>query len=110
MPHKIRFIPLVDELTPKGAAISVMNAVFIRRDKTGKKRYIGTNTDCIGVFESFLNRPVLAIGAGDVCRSAVYTLHRWLGVQDFSATIRFVSEPAVARVLSVPFFWYSGLF
>ena len=49
MPHKIRFIPLVDELTPEGAAISAINTVFIRRDQAGKNRYIGTNTDGIGV-------------------------------------------------------------
>lgn len=74
MPHKISFIPLVDELTPEGAAISAINTVFIRRDQAGKNRYIGTNTDGIGVLESFLNRPALAIGAGDVCavQSIIY--------------------------------------
>lgn len=145
MPHKISFIPLVDELTPEGAAIGAINTVFIRRDQTDGKRYIGTNTDCIGVREAFLKstsvdarvlneqlsasspRPALVIGAGGACRSAIYALHRWLNVQEiyvvnrlrsevediiasfeqveeFSATIRFVSEPAVARALPEPFF------
>lgn len=143
MPHKISFIALVDELTSEGAAIGAINTVFIRQDQTGKKRYIGTNTDCIGIREAFLNspcvdpdilkdnlssspRPALIIGAGGACRSAIYALHRWLGVQviyivnrvrsevediissfkrvrEFSATIRFVSEVDEARTLPVPF-------
>lgn len=145
MPHKISFIPLVDEVTSEGAAIGAINTVFTRRDQTDRKRYIGTNTDCLGVREAFLRntsvdarvlndqlsasspRPALVIGAGGACRSAVYALQRWLNVREiyvvnrlrsevediiasfgqvegFSAIIRFVSEPAVARALPVPFF------
>ncbi|KAI5797728.1 putative quinate 5-dehydrogenase QutB [Geopyxis carbonaria] len=90
MPHKVTFMSQVDAITEEGRIIDSINTVFIRLDAAGKRRYIGTNTDCIGVRESFLQKfpgilnesdgkPALVIGGGGACRSAVYACWKWLG-------------------------------
>lgn len=139
MPHKVTFIPFVDEITDEGIAIGAINTVFIRRDDSGR-RYIGTNTDSIGVREAFLQniatkedleygktKPALVIGGGGACRSAIYALHRLLGVNEiyivnrvrsevddiiasfakltsFHASLRFVEDLSSAQELPAPFF------
>nr|OQO26504.1 hypothetical protein B0A51_05896 [Rachicladosporium sp. CCFEE 5018] len=86
MPHKVAIIPFLDELTDEGQAVGACNTI-VKRD--GKP--IGTNTDTIGVRESFLQnvavpeqvyngRPGLVIGGGGAARSAVYALVK-LGCQ-----------------------------
>ncbi|OJJ79288.1 shikimate dehydrogenase family protein [Aspergillus glaucus CBS 516.65] len=123
----------------KRIAIGAINTVFIRRDDSGR-RYIGTNTDSIGVREAFLQniatkkdleygktKPALVIGGGGACRSAIYALHRWLGVNEiyivnrvrsevddiiasfaklisFHASLRFVEDLSSAQELPAPFF------
>jgi quinate dehydrogenase len=85
MPHKVAIIPHLDEITPEGRAVGACNTIFFRGDKL-----VGTNTDTIGVRESFVQnvtapeqvyrgRPGLVIGGGGAARSAVYALHAFLG-------------------------------
>ena len=73
-------MPHLDELTDEGRAVGAVNTIFRRGDK-----YIGTNTDTIGVRESFyqnvpnpeevfVGRPGLVVGGGGAARSAVYAL------------------------------------
>ena len=64
MPHKITFTREVDELTEEGSVIGAINTIFMRKDHEGRTRYIGTNTDCIGVRDAFLqNCPLDGTGA-----------------------------------------------
>lgn len=98
MPHKVAILSHLDELTPECRAVGACNTMYIRDEPdssspTGFKRvYCGTNTDVIGVRESFLRniptdkhdsvfrgRPGLVIGGGGAARSAVYALRKWLG-------------------------------
>lgn len=98
MPHKVAIIPHLDELTPECRAVGACNTMYVRDEPdasspTGFRRiFCGTNTDVIGVRESFLqnippsehdsvfrNRPGLVIGGGGAARSAVYALRQGLG-------------------------------
>lgn len=98
MPHKVAILSHLDELTPECRAVGACNTMYIRDEPdssspTGFKRvYCGTNTDVVGVRESFLQnipahkhdsvfrgRPGLVIGGGGAARSAVYALRKWLG-------------------------------
>lgn len=90
MPHKVPAVELVHELTDEGRKIGAINTIFKRVSPSGQKILVGTNTDCIGVRESFLQnipgvlekakgKPALVIGGGGACRSAVYALDEWLG-------------------------------
>ncbi|ROV99839.1 hypothetical protein VSDG_03086 [Cytospora chrysosperma] len=98
MPHKVSILAHLDELTPECRAVGACNTLFIRDEPdttspTGVRRvYCGTNTDVVGVRESFLRnvpagdhdavfrgRPALVIGGGGAARSAVYALRQWLG-------------------------------
>ena len=83
--------------------IGAINTVFQRKSSTGEIRYIGTNTDCVGIREAFLqNFPRilsksrgavgLIIGGGGACRSAVYTLWKWLGVKRIYMVCRLKGE------------------
>jgi quinate dehydrogenase len=85
MPHKVAIITHLDDITPEGRAVGACNTIFKRDGKL-----IGTNTDTIGVKESFIQnvpapdavyagRPGLVIGGGGAARSAVYALHAFMG-------------------------------
>jgi len=90
MPHKVAILKHLDELTPEGAAVGAVNTLFIREDpKTGKRKYMGTNTDVIGIRESFYqnvsdpdscfhHKPAVVVGGGGAARSAVYALRTWM--------------------------------
>jgi quinate dehydrogenase len=89
MPHKVAILKHLDALTPEGRDVGAVNTLFIREDATGKRIFMGTNTDVIGIRESFLrnakpesfqNRPALVIGGGGAARSAVYALRTWMNV------------------------------
>lgn len=98
MPHKVAILSHLDELTPECRAVGACNTMYIRDEPdssspTGFRRvFCGTNTDVVGVRESFLRnvpadkhdsvfrgRPGLVIGGGGAARSAVYALRKWLG-------------------------------
>ncbi|KAF2748194.1 NAD(P)-binding protein [Sporormia fimetaria CBS 119925] len=90
MPHKVAIMQHLDSLTPEGAAVGAVNTLFIREDpETGKRLYMGTNTDVIGIRESFYQnisdpdacfhgRPGLVVGGGGAARSAVYALKKMM--------------------------------
>jgi quinate dehydrogenase len=103
MPYKVTLMKVVDELTEEARMIGAINTVFQRKSSTGETRYIGTNTDCIGVREAFLqNFPGilsesrgaagLVIGGGGACRSAVYALWKWLGIRRIYLVCRLKEE------------------
>lgn len=104
MPHKVAWMDECDDVTEEGRVIGAINTVFIRKDPdTGKRRYIGTNTDCVGVREAFLNnfpdilsetsgKPALVIGGGGAARSAIYALYKWLGASEVYIVNRFEHE------------------
>ena len=80
MPNKVSIIPELDDATPECRAVGACNTVFWRGS-----RLVGTNTDVVGVRESFSQnvkpeafqgRPGLVIGGGGAARSAVYALRQ----------------------------------
>lgn len=117
MPHKVIFVRYVDDLTNEARAIGAINTVFLRRGTDGSSRYIGSNTDCIGVREAFLQntpgiraqsqgRPALIVGAGGACRATVYALWRWMGSNRIYLVNRLESEvqAVIAHFEAVPGF------
>lgn len=89
MPYKLEVIPYLDELTAEGKAIGAVNTIWFKTDEQGRRKFCGTNTDCIGVRDAFVTnvrdpsmfrrRPGLVIGGGGTCRAAVYALQTFLG-------------------------------
>jgi quinate dehydrogenase len=87
MPHKVAILQHLDELTPEGRDCGACNTILIRKGSDGKRKYIGTNTDVVGIREAFHqnvkdpetvfhNRAGMVIGGGGAARSAVYSLRR----------------------------------
>ncbi|KAK5092744.1 hypothetical protein LTR70_005260 [Exophiala xenobiotica] len=88
MPFKVAVIPLLDELTEAGRAVGAINTIFYRTGLDGQRRYVGTNTDVLGIRDAFLNnvsgasyvgKPAVVVGGGGTCRAAVYALRDLLG-------------------------------
>jgi quinate dehydrogenase len=88
MPHKIAIMPHLDELTPEGRDVGAVNTIFFR-EENGVRVLIGTNTDTVGIRESFYRnianpdevfqkRPGMVVGGGGAARSAVYALQMWM--------------------------------
>lgn len=84
MPSKLAIMQYLDDLTPEAQAVGACNTIFRRGNQL-----VGTNTDTIGVRESFYQnvsdpdhafrgRPGLVIGGGGAARSAVYALVQFL--------------------------------
>jgi quinate dehydrogenase len=105
MPHKVTFMTEVDYITEEAKLIGAINTVFKRKDKNNRTRCIGTNTDCIGIRDAFMHnfpnvlsqssgRPALVIGGGGTCRSAVYTVWKWMGASEIYIINRFRDEVA----------------
>ena len=101
MPHKVAIIQHLDGLTQEGADVGAVNTLFIQEDANGNRKFMGTNTDVIGIRESFLrnskpeayeNRPALVIGGGGAARSAVYALRKWLNVKTIYLVNRDAAE------------------
>ncbi|KAF3356293.1 hypothetical protein VdG1_06387 [Verticillium dahliae VDG1] len=53
MPNKVAIIPHLDELTEECRDVGACNTLFIRHRPDGSRIYCGTNTDVVGVRESF---------------------------------------------------------
>ena len=103
MPNKVAFMPLLDDTTEEARCIGAINTVFIRLDHQGRRRYIGTNTDCIGVRDTLLsaspglardaeNQPALVVGAGGAARSAIYALWKWFRPSEIYLVNRLKTE------------------
>ncbi|GAB7362474.1 hypothetical protein MBLNU230_g2796t1 [Neophaeotheca triangularis] len=98
MPFKVDILQHLDEVTDEGRGVGACNTIFKRRGKL-----IGTNTDVVGVRESFVQnvvdpattyrgRPGLVAGGGGAARSAVYALKKFLGCETIYLVNRDVSE------------------
>ncbi|KAF4551739.1 Quinate dehydrogenase-like protein [Elsinoe fawcettii] len=105
MPHKVNIIPHLDELTDEARACGACNTIFLK-EKDGKRVLCGTNTDVIGVRESFLQnvkdagsvyegRPGMVVGGGGAARAAVYALWRYLGAKKIYLVNRDAGEVEV---------------
>lgn len=102
MPHKVSILQHLDELTDECRDVGACNTIFLRTSPDGGRRFCGTNTDVIGVRESFLqnvsdpsvfeHKPALVIGGGGAARSAVYALRKWLKATDIYLVNREKSE------------------
>lgn len=88
MPFKVAVIPYLDELTEEGRVIGAINTIFFKTRPDGSRTYCGTNTDCLGIRDAFLNnvkgtpyrgKPGVVVGGGGTCRAAIYALQRFLG-------------------------------
>jgi len=101
MPHKVAIIPHLDDITSACRAIGACNTVFRRGFQI-----VGTNTDTIGVRESFYQnvgdpdkvfqgRPAMVIGGGGAARSAVYALLRFMKCTAVYLVNRDAAEVAV---------------
>lgn len=51
-PHKVAITGYLDELTTEGREVGACNTIFVREHQ-GQRRYIGTNTDVVGIREAF---------------------------------------------------------
>ena len=127
MPYKVAVIPLLDELTPEAQAIGAVNTIFFQQPpshgapstypSSSTARFIGTNTDCIGIRDAFLtnvpspsstlkSRPGLVIGGGGTVRAAIYALNVSLGctpiyiINRDDAEVRTVIGECAARGMS----------
>ncbi|VUC26020.1 unnamed protein product [Clonostachys rosea] len=103
MPFKVKMMSEVDDVTDEGRVIGAINTVFLRKALDGSTRYIGTNTDCVGVREAFQQnhpdivqqaqgKPAMVIGAGGACRAAIYALSEWLGASEIYLVNRLDDE------------------
>lgn len=101
MPFKVAVIPFLDELDPAGQAVGAVNTIYYKTGLDGRRRYVGTNTDVLGIRDAFLNnftgtsyvgRPGLVIGGGGTCRAAVYALRDLLGCSQVYIVNRDKSE------------------
>ncbi|KAJ5637972.1 hypothetical protein N7490_007851 [Penicillium lividum] len=88
MPNKLSFQPVLDDITEEARLMGSVNTTFVRIDKSGHRRIIGTNTDCIGIRDAILQKcpnavemaqqkAALVIGAGGAARSAIYAIWKW---------------------------------
>jgi quinate dehydrogenase len=118
MPYKVAMMSAVDEVTEEGRMVGAINTVFLRQEEDGRTKYIGTNTDCIGVREAFLQnfpgilemavgKPALVIGGGGACRAAIYALWKWFGVSVIYMVNRLESE-ALAVIESFKAVGFTG--
>ncbi|KAI1347112.1 quinate dehydrogenase [Xylaria sp. FL0043] len=92
MPNKLAIMEHLDEMTEECREVGACNTIYFRPsgDVPGARRKLyGTNTDVVGVRESFYQnvanpdavfhgRPAMVIGGGGAARSAVYALWKWM--------------------------------
>ncbi|KAH6604255.1 quinate dehydrogenase [Trichoderma cornu-damae] len=102
MPNKVAIIPYLDEMTDECRDVGACNTVFFKQ-RDGRRILCGTNTDVIGIRDSFFynvkdpafvyhNRPALVIGGGGAARSAIYALRKWMNVKEIYLVNRDASE------------------
>jgi len=105
MPNKIAIMEHLDEISPECREVGACNTIFFRDEEDAasseetattttdghrrRRRLHGTNTDVIGVRDSFYqnvsnldivfhSKPAMVIGGGGAARSAVYALWKWM--------------------------------
>lgn len=103
IPNKLSFQPCLDEIAAEARVTGAVNTTFIRLDESGKRKYIGTNTDCHGLRDAILQRvpnamakcrgqPALVIGGGGAARGAIYALWKWFEPSEIYVINRLASE------------------
>lgn len=103
MPNKVSIMRHLDEATDECRAIGACNTIFFKTAPDGRRLRCGTNTDVIGIRDSFVynvkqpesiyhDRPALVVGGGGAARSAVYALRKWLHVKSIYVVNRDASE------------------
>lgn len=91
MPNKVAIMDYLDEMTEECREVGACNTIYFRpsEDVGGRRKLYGTNTDVVGVRESFYqnirdpdavfhDKPAMVIGGGGAARSAVYALWKWM--------------------------------
>ncbi|KAI0102681.1 NAD(P)-binding protein [Nemania sp. FL0031] len=94
MPNKVAIMEHLDEMTEECREVGACNTIYFGPAEdavagAGRRRLYGTNTDVVGVRESFYqniadpdgvfhDRPAMVIGGGGAARSAVYALWKWM--------------------------------
>ncbi|KAK2592395.1 Quinate dehydrogenase [Conoideocrella luteorostrata] len=92
MPNKVAILSHLDEMTPECRDVGACNTLFLKH-RDGKRILCGTNTDVVGIRDSFRHsvaspsftfhdRPALVVGGGGAARSAIYALRKWMKVTD----------------------------
>lgn len=104
MPNKVKAVELVDLLDDIGKGCGSINTIYTRADpNNGRALKIGTNTDTVGIKESFVQNfpieteqlsssPGLVYGGGGACRSAIFALYKLLNVPKVYIINRYESE------------------
>ena len=103
MPNKVTIMQHLDAVTDECRDVGACNTVFFRTNAQGHRTACGTNTDVIGVRDSFYRnvadpdavfhgRPALVLGGGGAARSAVYALRKYMRVTDIYLVNRLASE------------------
>ena len=101
MPHKVAIIPHLDALLDEGSIIGAVNTIIIK-EVHGQRTYTGTNTDCIGIRDALLSKPLppegqgsnagMVIGGGGTTRAAVYALRKYLACSSIYLVSRYDQE------------------
>ena len=110
MPNKVRMFDKVNTVDESARVVGAINTIYLRNDNDGNKLYIGTNTDTIGIRDSFLlnakgivatskklAKPGLVYGGGGACRSAIYALHEYFHCSTIYVVNRFALEVEAVR-------------
>ncbi|QBM91076.1 quinate dehydrogenase [Metschnikowia aff. pulcherrima] len=105
MPHKAIMADHVDIVDANAKGVGAINTIYVRFDEKNTPLNIGTNTDTIGIRDSFLynskdavekniknGKPGLVYGGGGASRAAVYALHTFLGCAKIYVVNRFAHE------------------
>lgn len=101
MPNKVAILPYLDEMTEECRDVGACNTIFLKHNvHSGKRILCGTNTDVIGIRDSFVRnraagiqgKPALVVGGGGAARSAIYALRKWMGVTDIYLVNRDTKE------------------
>ncbi len=94
IPYKEKVIPYLDELDKQTAAIGAVNVIKIIRNKGGKPKLIGYNSDIIGFTQSIQpllqshHKKALILGTGGASKAVFH------GLKNLGIEAKFVSRTA----------------
>lgn len=94
IPYKEKVIPYLDELDKQTAAIGAVNVIKIIRNKGGKAKLIGYNSDIIGFTQSIQpllqshHKKALILGTGGASKAVFH------GLKNLGIEAKFVSRTA----------------
>ena len=100
IPYKEKVIPYLDELDKQTAAIGAVNVIKIIRNKGGKPKLIGYNSDIIGFTQSIQpllqshHKKALILGTGGASKAVFH------GLKNLGIEAKFVSRTARSGMLT----------